>query len=47
MESSVSESNVDKVSKYIKNQQKHHKKMTFVEEYEQFMKKHEIKFINR
>ncbi len=44
---SVSESDVDKVSKYIENQHEHHKKMTFMEEYELFMKKYGIKFANR
>ncbi len=35
---SVSKSNVDKVCKYILNQAEHHKKVTFAEEYEQFIK---------
>ena len=35
---SVSKSDVDKVCKYILNQPKHHKKVTFAEEYEQFIK---------
>ena len=43
---SVSESNVDKVSNYIKNQLEHHKNMTFIEEYELFMKKYGIKYLN-
>ena len=30
---SVSESMVDKISNYIKNQEEHHKKISFVEEY--------------
>ena len=34
---SVSKSNVDKVCKYILNQPEHHKKVTFAEEYEQFI----------
>jgi putative transposase len=29
---------VDKVCKYILNQAEHHKKMSFAEEYEQFIK---------
>ena len=36
---SVSESMVDKVRNYIKNQEEHHKKGTFMEEYEEFMRK--------
>jgi len=35
---SVSKSEVDKVCKYILNQPEHHKKTTFVEEYDQFLK---------
>ena len=35
---SVSESDVDGVCKYILNQPEHHKKMTFAEEYENFVK---------
>ena len=34
---SVSESIVDKVRDYIKNQEEHHKKKTFQEEYEEFI----------
>jgi REP element-mobilizing transposase RayT len=35
---SVSKSDIDKVCKYILNQKEHHKKVTFAEEYEQFIK---------
>ena len=35
---SVSKSDVDKVCKYILNQPKHHRKVTFKEEYETFIK---------
>ncbi len=35
---SVSKTDVDRVCKYILNQPEHHKKMTFAEEYETFMK---------
>jgi REP element-mobilizing transposase RayT len=38
---SVSESMVNKVRDYIMNQEKHHKKKSFTEEYEEFMKKYE------
>nr|WP_244307364.1 transposase [Flavobacterium fluviatile] len=34
---SVSESIVDKVRDYIKNQEEHHKRKTFQEEYDEFM----------
>jgi len=37
---SVSESMIDKVREYIKNQDEHHKNKTFLEEYEEFMKKY-------
>ena len=35
---SVSESQVNKVREYIKGQEEHHKKKTFTQEYEEFMK---------
>jgi REP element-mobilizing transposase RayT len=35
---SVSKSDVDRICKYILNQPEHHKKITFTEEYESFMK---------
>ena len=35
---SISKADVDKVCKYILNQPKHHKKVTFAEEYEKFIK---------
>ena len=37
---SVSESIVDKVRDYIKNQEEHHKKVTYQQEYESFIKKY-------
>ena len=37
---SVSESQINKVRDYIKNQEEHHKKMTWEEEYELFIKKY-------
>jgi len=37
---SVSESKLNDVRKYIENQTEHHKKKTFQEEYEEFMKKY-------
>ena len=37
---SVSESNLDKVVKYIMNQEEQHSKMSYVEEYEKFFGKH-------
>ena len=38
---SVSKNDVDKVCKYILNQKEHHKKMTFTEEYDKFIKFYE------
>jgi len=35
---SVSKSDVDRVCKYILNQDEHHKKVTFAEEYDEFLK---------
>ena len=35
---SVSKSDVDKVCKYILNQPEHHRKVTFAEEYDEFLK---------
>jgi putative transposase len=43
---SVSESNIDKVITYIANQQEHHRKKNFTEEYETFLKKYQP-IINR
>ncbi|MBR3856869.1 MAG: transposase [Bacteroidaceae bacterium] len=41
---SVSQSIVDKTIKYIKNQQEHHKKVSFNEEYIQFLKLYNIDY---
>jgi len=39
---SVSESHIESVRHYILTQEEHHKKMTFMEEYERFMKKYNL-----
>ncbi|MEN8193628.1 MAG: IS200/IS605 family transposase [Bacteroidota bacterium] len=39
---SVSESNLDKVTKYILNQEKHHRKKSFTEEYNEFLKAYNV-----
>jgi putative transposase len=39
---SVSESQIDKVRNYIKNQEEHHRKISFVEEFEAFIAKHKL-----
>jgi REP element-mobilizing transposase RayT len=40
---SVSESNLERVRNYIKNQEEHHKKKSFQEEYEEFIKRYNFK----
>lgn len=40
---SVSESVVDKVRTYIKNQEEHHRHKTFTEEYEEFISRYDFK----
>ncbi|HTM64696.1 MAG TPA: transposase [Flavipsychrobacter sp.] len=37
---SVSESILDRVREYIKNQEEHHRKKTFQEEYDEFLKRY-------
>jgi len=44
---SVSESMVKQVEKYIANQKEHHKKVTYKEEIDLFIKKYGLKIINR
>ena len=45
---SVSESQVEKVAKYIRNQKEHHKVKSYAEEYELFMKKYGfVNLVNR
>lgn len=41
---SYGKSQIENVYEYIKNQEKHHKKRTFREEYLEFLKKYEIEF---
>ena len=40
----VSESQVDNVRLYIRNQEKHHQKMTFEEEFKALLKAHKLDF---
>jgi putative transposase len=44
---SYSKSHVDQVISYIENQKEHHKKETFLDEYQSFLKKFEIEFEER
>lgn len=44
---SVSESMIKDVELYIKNQKEHHKKITYEEEVEVFIKKYGLKIVNR
>ncbi len=41
---SYSHSHIDKVAKYVLNQEEHHKKKTFKQEYYEFLKKFEVPF---
>jgi len=41
---SVSESKVDAVAKYVDDQQEHHKRKTFQDEYREFLKRHNVEF---
>lgn len=42
---SVSLSNVEKVKEYIRDQEKHHRKMTFADEWNALLKKHGITLV--
>jgi len=44
---SVSASHVDQVIAYIRMQEKHHKKMTFQEEYRLFLQRYKIEYDER
>ncbi|HFE65182.1 MAG TPA: IS200/IS605 family transposase [Caldithrix sp.] len=41
---SVSESNIERVIDYIENQEEHHKKRTFKEEFLKFLQRHHIEY---
>ena len=43
---SVSESNVETVRRYMHNQEKHHRKRTFVEEYTELLNKFSTRICN-
>lgn len=43
----VSHSNLESVKEYIRNQEEHHRKLTFKEEFETFLKRHEIEYNER
>lgn len=43
---SVSESMLDKVREYIKNQEEHHRKKTFQDEFDEFILKYEFEKLN-
>ena len=40
----VSHSKIEAVRMYLRNQEEHHKRQTFEEEYVSFLKRHEIQF---
>ena len=44
---SVSESQVDTVVNYIKNQEEHHRKITFQEEFGKFLERHHVEYDER
>jgi putative transposase len=44
---SVSKSNVSQIVKYIENQKEHHRRVTFQEEFLDFLRKHEIEYDER
>ena len=44
---SVSQSNVPDVVKYIANQQEHHRRRSFQDEYREFLKRHEVEYDER
>jgi len=44
---SVSQSNVPEVVKYIANQQEHHRRKSFQEEYREFLQRHEVEYDER
>lgn len=44
---SVSQSKLETVRKYIENQEEHHRKMTFMEEYTEFMKEYNVDYDER
>ena len=44
---SVSQSGIKEVKKYIENQKEHHKKVTFRDEFIQFLQKYEIEYDER
>jgi REP element-mobilizing transposase RayT len=44
---SVSQSNADDVVRYIRNQEEHHRRMTFQEEFRRFLELHRIEYDER
>ena len=44
---SVSQSNLDRVTRYIENQEEHHKRITFQDEYRAFLKAHMVEYDER
>lgn len=44
---SVSQSHLDQVRRYIENQEQHHRRVTFEDEYRAFLKKYEVDYNER
>jgi REP-associated tyrosine transposase len=44
---SIGQSNVEQVKRYIRNQKEHHRRITFKDEYRNFLKQHKVQFDER
>jgi REP element-mobilizing transposase RayT len=44
---SIGQSNVTELKRYIRNQKQHHRRVTFEDEYREFLKRYEIEFDKR
>ena len=44
---SIGQSNVEEVKRYIRNQKEHHRRITFEDEYRNFLKQYEVQFDER
>ena len=44
---SIGQSNVEQLKRYIRNQKQHHRRVTFEDEYRNFLKRYQVKFDER
>jgi len=44
---SIGQSNVEALKRYIRGQKKHHSRMTFQDEYRQFLKRYQVEYDER